>query len=158
VGEVLACVEFLRRLRAEFPHSRFFVSTSTLAGRATASDKLHHLADGVFYAPVDYVFAVRRVLRALRPSLVIVMETEVWPNLFRETKRAGAGLLLINGRISDRAIGRYRALRWFFGGVLAQVDLLLAQSEDMRQRWIGVGAPPDNALAAGNLKYDFQPR
>ena len=97
--------------------------------------KLPELAR-VFYAPLDYVFAVRRVLRTLRPSLVIVMETEIWPNLFRETKRTGAGLLLINGRISDRALGRYRALRWFFGGVLAQVDLLLAQSEEMRQRWI----------------------
>ena len=67
VGEVLACVEFLRRLRAEFPRSRLFVSTSTLAGRATAGDKLRDLADGVFYAPVDYVLAVRRVLRALAP-------------------------------------------------------------------------------------------
>jgi 3-deoxy-D-manno-octulosonic-acid transferase len=157
VGEAIAAVELVRQLRLSLPRSPVFISVSTLAGYDTAKQKLRDSAS-VFYAPLDYVFAVRRVLRALRPSLVVVMETEVWPNLFRETKRAGAGLLLINGRISNRALGRYRALRWFFSGVLAQVDLLLAQSEDMRQRWIRIGAPPDNVRAAGNLKYDFQPR
>ena len=157
VGEAIAAVELIRQLRLRLPRSPVFVSVSTLAGYQTAAEKLRDLA-GVFYAPLDYAFAVRRVLRALQPSLVIVMETEVWPNLFRETKRAGAGLLLINGRISDRALGRYRALRWFFSGVLAQADLLLAQSEEMRQRWIHIGAAPDKVLAAGNLKYDFETR
>jgi tetraacyldisaccharide 4'-kinase len=157
VGEVIAGVELLRQLRLSLPRSPVFVSVSTLAGFETASQKLGGLA-GVFYAPLDYVFAVRRVLRTLRPSLVLVMETEIWPNLFRETKRAGAGLLLINGRISNRALGRYRALRWFFSGALAQVDLLLAQGEEMRRRWIRIGAPPEKVYAAGNMKYDFQPR
>ena len=155
VGEAITAVELVRQLRMSLPRSPVFVSVSTLAGYQTATQKLRDLAD-VFYAPADYVFAVRRVLRALRPSLVVVMETEVWPNLFREAKRAGAGLLLINGRISNRALGRYLALRWFFSGVLAQVDLLMAQSEDMRQRWIRIGAPPEKVLAAGNLKSDFQ--
>jgi len=155
VGEAVAAVELVRQLHVRLPRSPVFVSVSTLAGYETATQKLQGLA-GVFYAPLDYVFAVRRVRRALRPSLVIVMETEVWPNLFRETKRGGAGLLLVNARVSDRAIARYRALRWFFGGVLAQVDLLLAQSEEMRQRWVRIGAPPDKVRASGNLKYDFQ--
>jgi len=157
VGEVMAAVGLVRQLRLRLPRSPVFVSVSTLAGFETATQQLRDLA-GVFYAPVDYVFAVRRVLRALRPSLVIVMETEIWPNLFRETKRTGAGLLLINGRISSRALGRYRAWRWFFNGVLAHVDLLLAQSEDIRQRWVRIGAPPDKVRAAGNLKYDFEAR
>jgi len=157
VGEAIAAVELIRQMRQRLPRSPVFVSVSTLAGYETANQKLRDLAS-VFYAPLDYVFAVRRVLRALRPSLVIVMETEVWPNLFRETKRAGAGLLLINGRVSNRALGRYRALRWFFSGVLAQVDLLLAQSEERRQRWIRIGAPPEKVRAAGNLKYDFEVR
>src|SRR3954469_6212421 len=78
VGEVLACVEFLKRLRAEFPNSGLFVSTSTLAGRATADEKLAGVVDGVFYSPADYCFAVRRVLRTLQPSIVIVAETEIW--------------------------------------------------------------------------------
>ena len=154
VGEVIAAVALIRELRLRLPRSPVFVSVSTLAGYAAALAKLDGLAS-VFYAPLDYVFAVRRVLRTLRPSLVMVMETEVWPNLFRETKRTEAGLLLINARVSDRAIGRYRALRWFFGAVLGHLDLLLAQSGEMRARWIEIGAPPDRVHAAGNLKYDL---
>jgi len=158
VGEVLACVEFLRRLRAEFPCSRLFVSTSTLAGRATAGDKLRDLADGVFYAPVDYVFAVRRVLRALRPSAVAIAETEIWPNLFREVHRTGAGLAIVNGRISDRAFPRYLRWRWFFRGVLSAADTILAQTDAMRERFLAVGALSERTRTGGNFKYDFEPR
>jgi tetraacyldisaccharide 4'-kinase len=157
VGEAISAVELVRQLRQCLPRSPVFVSVSTLAGFEIASQKLRDLAS-VFYAPVDYVWAVRRVLRHLRPSLVIVMETEIWPNLFRETKRTGAGLMLVNGRISDRAIGRYEALRWFFGGVLAPVDVVLAQSERMRQRFLRIGASPAGVRVGGNLKYDFQPQ
>jgi len=158
VGEVLASVEFLRRLRTEFPHSRLFVSTSTLAGRATAGDKLRHLADGVFYAPVDYVFAVRRVLRALRPAAVVIAETEIWPNLFREAHRTGAGLAIVNGRISDRAFPRYLPFRWFFWGVLSAPHAILAQTDAMRERFLALGAVPERTHTGGNFKYDFEAR
>ena len=158
VGEVLACLELLRRLRAEFPASGLFVSTATLAGRATADEKLRGLADGVFYAPADYVFAVRRVLRTLRPSVVIVAETEIWPNLFRETKRTGAALAVVNGRISDRAFPRYLPFRRFFAAVLPHADAILAQTEAIRERFLALGAPPERTRAAGNFKYDFEAR
>ena len=158
VGEVLASVEFLRGLRAEFPHSRLFVSTSTLAGRATAGDKLGGLADGVFYAPVDYVFAVRRVLRALRPALVVIAETEIWPNLFREAHRTGAGLAIVNGRVSDRAFPRYAPFRWFFRGVLSAADCILAQTDAMGERFLALGALPERTRTGGNFKYDFAAR
>jgi tetraacyldisaccharide 4'-kinase len=158
VGEVLSCMEFLRQLRAAFPRTRIFVSTSTLAGRATAGEKLSTLADGVFYAPVDYVFAVRRVLRRLRPSAVVIAETEIWPNLFREVKRTGAALTLVNGRISDKAVPRYRPWRRFFAAVMPALDSVLAQSEEIRQRFLALGAPPEKVRVAGNFKYDFEPR
>jgi 3-deoxy-D-manno-octulosonic-acid transferase len=158
VGEVLACVELLRRLRVALPHTRLFVSTSTLAGRATADQKVAGLADGIFFAPVDYVFAVRRVLRLLKPSVVVVAETEIWPNLFREVKRTGAGLTLVNGRISDRAFPKYQPLRWFFEAVLPQTDSILAQTDELRDRFVALGAPPERVRAAGNFKYDFEAR
>ena len=104
-------MELLRRLRAELPSAPLFVSTTTLAGRALADQKLAGLADGVFYAPIDFCFAVRRVLRTLRPAVVVVAETEIWPNLYREAKRAGCGLAVVNGRISDRAEPTLPALR-----------------------------------------------
>ncbi len=156
MGEILACVEFARGLRAEFPHSPLFVSTSTLAGRATAEQKLGGVAAGIFFAPVDYVFVVRRVLRALKPALVVVAETEIWPNLFREVRRTGAGLAIVNGRISDQALPKYLRLRWVFPPVLAAVDTILAQSEEMRRRFLALGA--GQVSVGGNLKYDFPAR
>jgi len=150
-------VELLRRLRAERPSVQLFVSTTTLAGRATAEQKLAGLADGVFYAPLDYRSTVRRVLRQLRPSLVVVLETEIWPNLYREAKRSGASLLIVNGRISDRALPRYQNRRWFFRHVLAQPDAILVQTEEDARRYVIAGAPPGRVRAGGNLKYDFTP-
>ena len=158
VGEVLSCVEFLRALRREFPQTRLFVSASTLAGQAVARERLADLAHGIFYAPVDTVWAVRRVLRALRPSLVIVAETEIWPNWWREVKRTGAALAVVNGRLSDRAMPRYRRFRWFFRAVLPAADAILAQSDAIRQRFVELGAVPDRTHAAGNFKYDFEAR
>jgi 3-deoxy-D-manno-octulosonic-acid transferase len=158
VGEVLACAETLRGLRAELPNTAFFVSTTTLAGRAIAEQKLGGLADGIFFAPVDYVFAVRRVLRALRPSVLVIAETEIWPNMIRETRRTGAAVTIINARISDRALPRYRRFAWFFRAALPQVDSVLAQTEEMRARFIELGAAPERTRAAGNLKYDFEAR
>jgi tetraacyldisaccharide 4'-kinase len=158
VGEVLACLELLRRLRTAFPQTRLFVSSSTLAGKAAAAEKAAALIDGVFYAPVDYAFAVRRVLRTLQPSVVVVAETEIWPNLFREVKRTGAGLLLVNGRISDRAFPRDLRFRGVFAAVLAHVDTILAQSPAIAERFRALGAPAERLREGGNLKYDFEAR
>ena len=158
VGEVLGSLDFLRRIRAEFPQTRLFVSTGTIAGQATAQDRLRGLADGIFYAPVDFVFVVRRVLRRLNPSLVIVAETEIWPNLFREVKRSGAALAIVNARISDRAYPRYQRLAWFFRAVLPAADAILAQTDEIGRRYLSLGAQPAAVRTAGNFKYDFDAR
>jgi tetraacyldisaccharide 4'-kinase len=158
VGEVMACLEFARRLRREFPRSPLFVSTSTLAGRATADDKLRGIATGVFFAPVDWVFAVRRVLRTLKPAAVVIAETEIWPNWYREIKRTGAGLMLVNGRISDEALPSYRRWRRLFPPILSAVDRILAQTEVIRERFVTLGAQPDRVEVSGNFKHDFEPR
>jgi tetraacyldisaccharide 4'-kinase len=158
VGEVLSSLEFLRHVRQECPRSPIFVSTTTLAGRAIAGEKLRGLADGVFYAPLDYVALVRRVLRCLRPSVVVVAETEIWPHLFREVKRTGASLALVNGRISDRALARYRRFAPLFRAVLPAADAVLAQTESMRQRYLEIGASPERTLVNGNFKHDFVAR
>jgi 3-deoxy-D-manno-octulosonic-acid transferase len=157
VGEVLAAAALARELRARSAEAPLFVSASTLAGKKAAEDKLRGLAEGVFYAPIDYCFAVRRVLRTIRPRVVVVLETEIWPNLYREAKRAGCGLAVVNGRISDRAMPRYRKLRRFFRPMLALPDTILAQSESDRGRYLELGAPPERVRQAGNLKYDFDP-
>ncbi len=157
VGEIIASIELIRRLRAELPTLPIYVSAGTTAGHAMGTQKLQGLAAGVFYAPLDYVFAVRRVLEALQPSVVVVLETEIWPNLFREVRRSGAALLIVNGRISDRTARRYARLRWFFGAVLSQANLILAQSGQDRARFLSAGAPPTIVEDGGNLKYDLAP-
>jgi tetraacyldisaccharide 4'-kinase len=155
VGEVLSAVRLLERLREEYPARPLYVSSTTLAGRALAEEKLRGLADAVFYAPIDYCFAVRRVLREIRPSVVMVLETEIWPNLYREAKRCGAGLVVVNGRVSDRAMPGYRRMKWFFRHVVDQPDAILAQDEVAAQRYLELGAPAERVRVGGNLKYEF---
>ena len=155
VGEVISSIELLRRMHTEMPYARRYVSVTTLAGRAMADEKLKGLADAVFYTPLDYCFCVRRVLRRLRPAVLVVMETEIWPNMWREAKRFGCGVVVVNARISDRAAGRYRKLRWFFAPVLRQADMILAQSRQDVERYRATGG---DAVLGGNLKYDFDPR
>lgn len=158
MGEVLTVEELLRRLRAEFPRAPLYVSTTTQAGYDMARRQLAGFVDGIFFLPLDFVWTVRRVLRAIRPSLVVVAETEIWPNLYRETKRIGAGLVIVNGRISDRAFPRYLALRGFFRHVLRWPDAILAQDEPLRRRFLALGAPVETTRVSGNLKYDFELR
>jgi 3-deoxy-D-manno-octulosonic-acid transferase len=157
VGEVLSAVELIRRVRAARPDVDVFVSTATLAGRATAEQRLTGLVRGIFYAPLDYVSVVRRVLKRLRPAAVVVMETEIWPNLYREAKRSGASLIVVNGRISDRALPRYRRWSWFFRDTLELLDAIWVQSAQDAERYLIAGAPAERVVSAGNLKYDFQP-
>ncbi len=119
VGEVLSAARLIAELRRLRPEVEVFLSTATLAGRETAEQRLGQVADGIFFAPLDYKSAVRRVLRRLRPSAVVVLETEIWPNLYREAKRSGASLLMVNARISDEALPKYRNWRSLFQYVLA---------------------------------------
>jgi tetraacyldisaccharide 4'-kinase len=153
VGEVLTAVPLLKQMKAAMPWAPVYVSVTTLAGRAMADQKLAGLASGVFFTPTDMSFAVRSVLRTLKPALVVVMETEIWPNLYRETKRAGASLVVVNGRISDKAMPAYRRWRWFFQAPLSRPDVILAQDERAAARYRELGA--GRVESAGNLKYDF---
>lgn len=157
VGEVLSAISVIKELRSRYPNAPVYVSTTTLAGRAIGEEKLQDLAAGVFFAPIDYRLFVRRVLRAIRPTLVVVFETEIWPNLYRESKRHGCSLVVVNGRVSDKTIGAYRKFAWFFGAILQFPDRIYTQSERDRTRYVELGAPADRVQYAGNLKFDFNP-
>jgi len=149
---VLSAAEIIRQIGQQQPLVPIFLSTSTLAGRALADQKI---GSNVFFVPLDYRWMVRRVLRRLRPSVVVILETEIWPNLFRESKRAGASLLMVNARISDRAFPKYYRWRAFFRHPLTFPDAILAQTEEDRRRFEACGAT--NVSVAGNLKYDLPP-
>ncbi|MBV9266427.1 MAG: tetraacyldisaccharide 4'-kinase [Acidobacteriaceae bacterium] len=155
VGEVASAVPLIRQLAAHLPAVPIYVSTATVAGRRTAHHQLAHLVSGIFYAPLDFASFVRRVLRKTRPALVVVLETEIWPNLYMEVKRSGAGLAVVNGRISNRAWPRYQRFRRLFRPVLALPDLIFVQSTVDGERYAQLGAPDERIVVEGNLKYDI---
>ena len=157
VGEVLSCTGLVGALKRRFPSSPIFVSVGTATGRQLADEKLAGLVDGIFYAPLDLPFAVRSVIARLKPRVVIVAETEIWPNLFRQVKRSGTGLMMVNARISDQSLSSYRRFRFFFARVLRYADAILAQSSVDAERLVAIGAPAERVKAGGNLKYDFEP-
>jgi tetraacyldisaccharide 4'-kinase len=153
VGEVASLAPLLKILREAEPSTPLYLSTSTLAGRKLANN-LADLVDGIFFAPFDLRGPVRRVLRTIRPGLLVVVETEIWPHLFAEAKRAGAALAVINGRISDRAWPQYRRWRRLFAPVLQLPDLVLVQSRTDYERYLQLGVPAAKLRIEANLKYD----
>jgi 3-deoxy-D-manno-octulosonic-acid transferase len=155
VGEVIAIAPLIERVRGEFPCAEIYLSTGTLAGHEIACSRLK---TNIFYAPVDYVFAVRHVLRRIRPGMLVVAETEIWPNLFREAKRTGCALVVVNGRMSDRMAPRYRRWCALFRSVLCLPDRIIVQSPQQQDRFLAAGAPADRIIVGGNIKYDFTPR
>ena len=153
VGEVASAAPLIEHLRVSQPRIPIFLSTSTVAGRKAAESQAS-LINGLFYSPIDYVSCIRRTLRVIRPALLVVFETEIWPNLYAETKRSGARVAIVNGRISNRTWPRYRAWKEFFKPILQIPDTVLVQSIADRERYIELGVPPSRVAVAGNLKYD----
>jgi 3-deoxy-D-manno-octulosonic-acid transferase len=153
VGEVLTVRALLPQLRERYPRLRIFVSTTTMTGHHVAGTNVQGI-DGVFYFPLDLPFIVRRTLKVVKPRLFIMMETELWPNLLRECRRAGVKTVLVNGRISARSYPRYKLARRFFRRVLADVDRFCMQSDESARRIIEIGAPRDRVSVTGSLKFD----
>ncbi len=155
VGEVQSSVSLLRRLRAAEPAVPVVVSTGTATGRKLAEQQLSGIADFVFRAPLDLPWCVARVFRKLQPRLLLITETELWPNYFFQAARRSIPAVIVNGRISDRAAARYSRFRFLFAPVLRCAELVLAQSETDRARFIAAGASPLTTRVGGNLKYDI---
>jgi 3-deoxy-D-manno-octulosonic-acid transferase len=163
VGEALAGVAFARRLKETYPERPLIVSTTTITGQALARERMP-FADAVIYFPLDWAFCVRRAIDAVRPSLVVVLETEIWPNFLRETGRRHIPVLFVSARISDRSFVRYQKylgmfgffLRPFLKDALLNASAFLMQSEKDAERIRALGAPADRVHVSGNLKYDLE--
>ncbi len=156
VGEALAARDLVAALRARFPDRPLVVSTTTPTGQAVAREKLRGV-DGFFYAPFDVGFAVRRVLAEVRPSLLVLVETEIWPGLVHAAAARGVKIAIVNGRISPRSFPRYRAVRALLRPVLAEMDAFLMQAEPHAERIRALGAAAERVRVSGNLKYDVEP-
>ncbi len=159
VGEVVASSAVVEALRQKFPSHRVLISTTTSTGQKLAAQRFG--AENVFYFPLDFAFAIRPYLDALRPELVVIAETEFWPNFIRLAKRSGARIAVINCRISDRSFPGYKRFRFWLPRLLEKtlgnVDCFLAQTEEDRRRLIEIGADKTKIAVAGNLKFDVAP-
>lgn len=153
VGEVLAVRPLLAPMRERFPKLRLYVSTTTVTGNQIAAKSLQGI-DGLFFAPFDWRGPVRKALETLNPSLLVLVETEIWPNLIHEAHRRGTKIAVVNGRISPRSFTRYRRIRGLLRTVLSDIDLFLMQSESHADRIAELGAPRERIHCVGNLKFD----
>jgi 3-deoxy-D-manno-octulosonic-acid transferase len=154
VGEVLAVSRLVGELDAALPEYFVAVSTTTRTGQALARERFG--ANRVFYCPLDLPWAVRAYLNALKPRLLILAETEFWPNLLSGCFRRGIPVAVVNARISDRSWPRYRRLRWLWRPFLRRLSRVLAQSETDAERLKAIGCCPERISVAGNLKFDVR--
>lgn len=155
VGEAVAALPLVRRLLEQSGPQSVLVTTATPAGaervRAAFGDRVLHA-----YAPFDLPDAVARFLRRVPPRRMIVMETELWPNLFAALARARVPIVIANARLSPRSVGRYRRLRRLAAGTLARCAAIAAQSEADAERFRAIGADPARVHVLGNLKFDLE--
>jgi 3-deoxy-D-manno-octulosonic-acid transferase len=155
VGEVLAISRVIDELKTHLPGWRIVVSTTTDTGQKLARERLGE--NNVFYFPVDLPFAMRAYLQALRPKLLVLAESEFWPNLLRWARLSGAAVAVVNARISDRSLPRYLRFQKLLRCLMQNVQLFLAQSEEDARRLIQMGAPAERVHVSGNLKFEVKP-
>lgn len=156
VGETLAVAGLVKELQGRYPGRKIFLSSVTTAGREAGEKRLSGIA-GRFYLPFDWAFAVRRVLEQIRPSVLLIVETELWPNLLKTANEFGCRTLLINARVSDRSFPGYRRIRPLMRRVLQDLSRICTQTATDAERFKGLGAPADRVMVTGNLKFDGRP-
>jgi 3-deoxy-D-manno-octulosonic-acid transferase len=151
VGEVRVALSLLGEMKKAYPRYGFVISTTTPQGRAVASQA--HGVDTALLAPLDQPWVVKRVVKLISPRLLLVAETELWPNLLKEVKQKEVPIILFNGRVSRRSYRLYRLLRFFFKDVLNNFDALCLKSSIDRDRMMHLGASPNAILVIGDIKF-----
>lgn len=154
VGEAQAARPLVRELKARFPETALAISTTTRTGHELARDIFKDDAVSIFYFPFDWRWTVRRVLSAIRPTAVVILETELWPGFLRECRNQKIPVAIVNGRLSGQSFRRYRMIKRFISRVLSCVTLAVMQTDADANRLIELGMKPDNVRVSGSLKFD----
>ena len=152
-GEMAAVAPVIREIRVREPITRIAISTVTGTGREMVG-KLGLDPDALFFFPFDLPGIVDRVLAAVRPDVLVVVETELWPNLLHAARRRGTRVIVVNGRVSDRSFPRARALRAVYAWMLGNIERICAQSQEDADRFVALGADPATVTVTGNSKFD----
>jgi 3-deoxy-D-manno-octulosonic-acid transferase len=161
VGEALAGVALAKRLKETYPQRSLVISTTTITGQQVARERMP-FADAMIYFPFDWAFCVRKVMEAVKPAVVVVLETEIWPTFLREAGRRKVPVVFASGRISGRSFARFQKCFGIFGfylrpllaSALSYVAVFLMQTESDAERLRALGAPAERVRVSGNLKYD----
>lgn len=156
VGETIAVKPLLAALKRQYPGRVLILSNMTETGRGVARSIA--AVDGTIYFPFDYPFAVSRLLRSINPCLVVIVETELWPNFLKQSRKLQIPVMIVNGRISDRSYKRYLTLKRFFSPVLANVTSFCMQSSLDAERIRSIGAADRSVTVTRNLKFDIPVR
>ena len=155
VGEVLAVKNFVESFQKRFPKQKIILSTTTKTGNAVAGKVLN--SDVLkFYFPLDFSFVVKRVVDFINPSILIITETEIWPNLILELSKRRLPIVLVNGRISDKSFKGYQKIKFFFEKILKKINLFCMQTTESAERIKALGAAPSSVRTTGNMKFDVR--
>jgi 3-deoxy-D-manno-octulosonic-acid transferase len=155
VGEAMAIKVFVAELKKKFPQKQLVISTVTPTGNKIAR-RLAGKNDCVIYLPIDISFVLRRVIDKIKPSVFILAETELWPNIITYLKGKNVPVLVVNGRISDASFRGYMAVRLLTKPILNAVSLFCVQSERDAKRLKHLGVADDKIKVVGNMKFDIQ--
>ena len=153
VGEVNATTTLIRELENKFPVYEIVLSTTTDTGFARANE-LFGKRLSVFYFPMDFSRTMRRAFENIRPSIILLMELEVWPNLVRIARESNIPVVVVNGRLSERSFSRYKLIRAITRKVFRDITLALTQSEEYAERFRQLGVPTEKVIVTGSVKYD----
>lgn len=156
LGETVAVAGLVNEMQSAFPNRKIYLSHVTPTGREAGEKRLPAIA-GRFYVPLDWRWAVQRTLARIKPSLLVIVETEIWPNLLHEAKESGAHVVIVNARMSKRSLRGYSFARPFIRRVLSNVDEIYAQTELDANRFRQLVAEPERVRMVGNLKFDAEP-
>lgn len=152
VGEVNLLEPLIQRWEARHPQWDVVISTTTQAGYELACRK--YAPRTVFFAPLDFSWAVRRAMRRIRPELLVLAELELWPNLIAAAHRRGVAVAVVNGRLSQRSFAGYRRIGWLARRMLRRLDLVAVQNQEYADRFLALGADPQRLRITGSVKFD----
>ncbi len=154
VGEVLSTRPLIKALKEKYPEKSIILTVKTTQGMKVAKKEFEAEVEDILFMPLDYSGAIKRIVKAVNPCLLLLVETDIWPGLIFGLKKRGIKIILVNGRVSPKTFKGYKQLKFYFKKILSDMEYLLMQSDLDRGRMIKTGVPEEKIKTAGNIKFD----